>query len=285
VAAPDTRPDSEVAGNGPAAPRILVASHFIDPKSGALYVHKDLELTIAPWETEAHVGPPRARECFGDIASWVDYVKRYGAASSGAGQAAGVLLTWNSTGFTAVLDYHQDDEQPGRCQWTASYPFPFSPEYRAWTEFANGQPRSQRSVVEKLEDLGENITAPPQAQVLDLLRDLRGSVNAEARTTWNEDGTTDVAFERKEAVRSARGGEASIPPFIDIKIPILKGEPTDWTLHVRVRVTPDDAAHLVFRLSIPNLETTVDQVLEERVQAAKDQLGDGYSLLRAADQH
>jgi uncharacterized protein YfdQ (DUF2303 family) len=280
---PDTRPEAEDGSNtGSDLPRILVASHFVDPRSGAVYVHQDLEQVIAPWESEAHIPDPKSTESFGDVPSWADFVKHFGTADSG-GQAAGVLLTWNNTGLKAVLDYHGDSETPGRAQWIATYPFPFSVEYRQWTELANGQPRQQRQVVEKLEDLGANIRVPTQGELLDLLRDLRGSVNAEMHTTWNEDGTTALSWDRKEAVRASKGGSATIPPTFSIEIPILKGEPTDWKLDVRVRVTLDDSAHLVFRLSIPNLENTVEKVFDERVSAAREALGDQFTLYRAAD--
>src|SRR5258708_38723511 len=86
---------------------ILEAS-VSDPKTGAMWVHKDLVQARKDWE----IGPPRAEESFGDVESWAAYVKRFGLGD--------VLLSWNPFGFRRILDYSGNDVPAGGCRWKAT---------------------------------------------------------------------------------------------------------------------------------------------------------------------
>ncbi len=271
-----------VAGAAQSAPHLTLAATYKDPHTGALWVHRDLELAQAPWDEEAHIPPTEASEKFGDVESWVAYVKRYG-------WQACVLLTWNCQGLRAILDYATAPDSPGRHKWLALHPFAFSHQWRAWTGLANGQAINQRQAVERLEDLSEDIKEPDSAALTGLLRSLRASVNAKADTELRADGTTSIAFTKDTNVKSATGGSLDLPPVITIAIPVLKGhvspdgKPVLYKLQVRLRVSVDDAAHLSLRFSMPNAERILEDVFAERVKLAAELLGEGFELLRAAD--
>jgi hypothetical protein len=263
------------------APRLTIAPSFQAP-DGSVYVHQDLVKVVEPWAVEAHVGPIRGAEKFGDVESWVAYVARYAGTSEHE-----PLLTWSEAGLRAVLDYHSADLDAGRCQWTALHPFERSDQWRAWSRLADGQARSQKQAIEALEDLAEDIQEPSAADLVGILRKLRASVNATAETELLPDGSTSVSFKKDSRVQS---GEVSLPPEFAIQIPVLKGHtehkngkavPVLYRVTVRLRPSTDDQARLTFRFSMPTAERVLEAVYADRVAAAKALLGPDRALLRS----
>jgi uncharacterized protein YfdQ (DUF2303 family) len=184
----------------------------------------------------------------------------------------------------AVLDYHQNDGlegAPGRLQWTAHHPFTPSPEWKAWMSLCTGHAVAQREAIERLEDMATDITDPVPAELMNLLRSLRTSVNKSAETELRPDGSTSVRFADDKNV-AARGGTADLPSEFSISIPLLKGLPQRYGLKVRLRATVTDQARLALRFSIPLAEQALEMVYADRVASAKALLGDGFSVLRAA---
>lgn len=263
------------------APHLTLAHVWKDGTTGETWVHKDMIKVAEPWDEESHVPPTAITERFGDVEGWAAYVRDYGPTEK-------TFATWNSQGLRAVLDYPIPAEEPGRCQWLALHPFTPSIQWRAWLGLANGQPVPQRAAVERLEDLAEDIREPDAAEVTGLLRNLRASVNAKADTELRPDGSTSVSFQRDTTIKA---GVASVelPRSLTIAIPVLKGHvgpdgrPVLYRLEVRLRVSVDEAAHLAFRLSIPNAERVLEDVYAERVKLAAALLGPTFRLLRAAD--
>lgn len=260
------------------APVVIVAPSYKDPITGMVYIHQDLLRVQEPWAEEAHVKPMQVNEKFGDVASFVAYVKRYGSQAS--------LLTWNSRGLFAVLDYAASSTEPGRRQWIAGHPFVPSHQWTAWTQLANGQSVNQRAAVEKLEDLAEDIVEPSSAELTALLRNLKSNVNTKAEAELRPDGTAFVAFQRDQQVQ-AKGIE--LPAFFKIAIPVLSGHtdkdgnPVLYGCEVRVRVSIDSDAKLALRFSIPKARQILEDVYADRVAVATELLGAEHSLLRAAD--
>lgn len=263
------------------ASRLAIAPAYTDIVTGATYVHEDLKQVRAPFEHEAHIPPITTTERFGDVESWANYVLQYG-------RPAFTLATWTERGLSATLDYHEADGTPGRCKWQAVHPFERSPQWKAWAALADGRPRSQREVLEAFEDLGEDIYDPEAAQLLSIVSAMRATASAEASTELHADGTTRVSYVKNKTVNA---GEITLPPTIQISIPVLKGhvEPTGegktrpvlYRLAVRIRVSVDDSAHLAIRLSMPGAERALEAVFADRVAAAEEMLGTEYSLLRA----
>ena len=235
---------------------------------------------VEPWAVEQHIPPIKQHEAFGDVESWVTYVQDFGPMPE--------LLTWSERGLRAVLDYHGPEGEPGRCQWIVEHPFQLTSQWKAWDTLANGMARTQRQLLEALEDLSEDIVEPDAATLVGILRTLRATVNATAQTDLNADGSTHVEFTKSSIINA---GRAILPPEIKIGVPVLKGHteekdgrrvPVVYRLPVRVRVSVDDQAHLAFRLSMPTAERVLESVYADRVDAAKMLLGAGGTLLRAA---
>lgn len=222
------------------------------------------------------MGPPWAEESFGDIESWVAYLKRFG----GIGEFE-PLATWNSAGLRAVLDYHQSVANAGHMKWTATLPFLKSPEWTAWMGIATGHGIPQAKAVEFLDDHSPDITDPDAATLMAILSSLRASVNKSASTEMRPDGTTSVTWNDAKNV-ATRGTPADLPPEFSITIPILKGHDVRYKLTVKLRASVDDQAHLALRFSTPTAERALEAVYAELVASAKALLGDGYMLLRAA---
>ncbi len=267
------------------APSIVVAPMYQDPITRALYVHQDLVRVQEPWAEEAHVSPMNVTERFGDVESFVDYVKRFGGDDISAPKP---FLTWNARGLEATLDYATPGGVPGRCRWDAVHPFVTTRQWNAWMTLAGGRPVGQRQTIETLEDLGADILEPTPTELANLLRTLRAAVSAKADTELRPDGTTNVSFVQDKTVKSGTG-DVALPPSFTIGIPVLKGHvddegrPVVYKLQVRLRVSVDDQARLAFRFSIPDAERVLEDVYADRVKLAKELLGPEFSLLRAAD--
>lgn len=262
-------------------PRLTILPHFkaADGSEWA-FNGSGYSQIVAPWAVEQHIAPIRVSESFGDVESWVNYVQWYDTSAE--------LLTWSERGLRAVLDYHGPSGEPGRCQWIAEHPFQLTSQWRAWASLANGMPRTQRQLLEALEDLSEDIVDPDAAMLVSILRTLRATVNATAQTDLNADGSTHVEFTKNSTIHA---GKVSLPPEIKIGVPVLKGHteekdgkrvPVVYRLPVRVRVSVDDQAHLAFRLTMPTAERTLESVYADRVAAAKAMLGPSGTLLRAS---
>ena len=270
-------PDSEHT-----APHLVVDPTYTAP-DGSVYVHRDLVQVVQPWATEQHIGPAVAHERFGDIDSFVAYVKQYQTLESGP------FVTWNERGLKAVLDYHQyvGDDGAGRCQWVAEYPFLFAPEWAAWAGIANGRSVTQRELVEFIEEHRADVTIPNSADLLDLLRNLRGNVQATAQAELRPNGTTDISFAQTKTVEGV-AKKVEVPSQINVGLPVLKGHvnddgrPVRYQLDVPLRVNVSDDGKLAFHLHISNVERILEDVFGERVSQAKELLGDGWSVWRAA---
>lgn len=239
---------------------------------------------VEPWAVENHIGPAKVSESFGDVESWAEYVRQYGE-HEGDFPA---FVTWSEKGLRAVLDYHSVAQEPNRCQWVAEHPFTLSPVWRKWAALANGNPRSQREVLEAFEDLGADIVEPAAADLVALVRTLRATTMASADTELRPDGTTRVSYVKNQTVQA---GELVLPPTLTIAVQVLKGHTTPdgdgrqsavlYRLTVRMRVSVGDDARLAFRLTLPDADRVLEAVYADRVEAARVALGSDFSVLRA----
>ena len=272
----------------------------VEAPDGSIWIHKDYDKAVEPWAVEGHIGPAAAAEGFGDVASFVEYVRRFCDTEA-------AFLTWNSQGLTAVLDYHKADGTAGRMDWTAKHLFERTREWNAWTQLANGSPRSQQDAVEKIEDLLDSVVLPAPGDLMNLLRTLKGQYRSNGESTLNPDGTYKVTFGAETGVQA--GAESvAVPNEIFIRIPVIKGhtefyaaavsddlevdedDPSTFVMRardvvygipVKVRVSADEHSQLKFRFSMPLAEKVLDTVIGELVEKAKEELGIEYSLLRA----
>lgn len=261
------------------APHMVLAPYYRDPVNGAVYVHKDLIQVVAPGEDETHAAilkPVAAAEAFGDVESWAAYVLRFG-------DPAQAFLTWNTSGLRAVLDYHDEEREPGRCQWQATHKFVQSPALLEWVKLAGGQ-WTQKQVVEKFEDMADTIIAPSAADITGILSMLRSHVNTQATVTLKPDGGSKMEFSKDAGIK----GAGDLPATITVRVPVLvghvdsDGRAVTYDLTVRMRLTPTEQG-VMFRFAVQNLEATLEDAYADRVAAARVALGDGYPILRAAN--
>lgn len=257
---------------------LIITPTYLDSRTGALYVHRDLHQVREDWATEVHISPIEEQVALGDVASWAEYIKRF----SGAPDYP-PFLSWNASGLYAVIDYHVGVDEPARCSWLATCPFVYSPEWSAWKKLASGSAVGQRQLVEALEDLAEDIREPDAARLMELLRSLRANVQTTAATSLQPDGSTSVAWGQDKTLTGGKPGALELPGILTIAVPVLKGDPQPYQLVVRLRVTIGDDGKLTFRLSLVNAERVLEAVYEDRVRQAVGSLGEGFTLLRAAD--
>lgn len=263
-------------------PHLIIDATYKDPATGATYVHRDLVQTQEAWAEEQHKRdyiPPMATERhLGDVESFVAYVQRYGGKGS--------LLTWNAAGLYATLDYAEGPDKPGRGTWKASHQFARSLQWLAWTKLLN-MGICQKDLVERIEDLAEDIIEPDASTLTNILRNLRANVTNQAQAELRPDGSASISFSKESAVKTAASVE--LPALFRISIPILRGhadeqgKPVHYVLDVRLRLTIDESARLSFRLSMPTAERAMEMVYADRVSKAQELLGDSFQLLRAAD--
>lgn len=259
-------------------PQIVIQASYKDSVTGETYVHESMVKTQEPWAEEAHIRPREGFEAMGDVESFVAFVTRYGSKAT--------LLSWSSGGLKAVLDYAVSLEEPGRGKWGAQYKFTRSLQWNAWLQFACGKPMGQREAVEGLEDLALDIVEPAPADLMNLLRSLRATLNTQANAELRQDGTSSIAFTQNREVKSGPDS-ITIPSGFTISVPVLRGHtdaedrPVIYQFEVRIRVAVDDSARLMFRFTIPQAERIIEDVYTDRVKHAKGLLGEEYPLLRA----
>lgn len=260
----------------------LVLSAHVATADGREFVHKDLVQVVDAWAVEEHQRLTTA-ERLGDVESWARYVQLHGADKE-------PFLTWNAKGLHAVIDY------PDTKRWTADYPFERTVEFQRWSNLATGHAIELQKAVEFLEDNTPDIHEPDAATLLDLLRVLKANYSANTTVELRPDGTSKLGFTRDTRVSGPN--EAELPNEITIAIPVLKGhveqesdpdagivagQPVRYKLVLKVRASADSNARLSLRFNMPVQERVLEQVYAERVAVAITELGDGFTLLRAAD--
>ena len=272
------------------APHLTIAHHHkADDGSEWLREGDGYKEIVQAHAVERHIKPTVESVALGDVAAWTEYVKRFAKATD----AGRILLTWNDKGLRSVLDYHTDLATPGRAQWTATHPFEKTDAWTRWEALANGDTRwTQEEAVKRLDRASEDIVDPDAATVLGIIRTLRSTVRMSADSELREDGSSLVSFTKNSTITSTTPSKVPIPSEIEIAIPALKGHtheqdgkvvPVLYRLTVKVRPSVDDATHtLGFRFFMPTAERVLEDAYADRVARARELLGEGYTLLRAA---
>jgi hypothetical protein len=261
----------------------LTIAHHHKAADGSEYLREGdgYRQIVGPWENEQHISPFRAQEKLGSVEAWCAYVTRFSTSPA-------PLLTWSAAGLRAVLDYGTR-EAPGRGQVVVTHPFERTRQWLAWERLAAGRPCSQRELIEALEDRREDVREPAAADLVEMLRKLRGTVNAQAVATLDPNGGTKLEYTRQTQT------SLTLPQTITIGIPVLKGHtakdnegiegPVTYEIDVRIRVDVLDEGKIAFRLTLPNAEQALEDAVADRVRAAQmglGELGGEYEILRAA---
>ena len=239
-----------------------------DDATGAVWVHKDYSTRIGSFAAQEHIAPIRENLILMNIPSWAAYVRRYGTTED-------TLLTHNKRGIHAVLDYHVGDD-PGRCQWSAHYQYPFTEIYKSWFNALDSRPISHESMVFLLDDSAPYVEATDitdSAAIMQVISTLRITTQSQAETEIRGDGSTAVKWSRDTSVRGSKEGEAQIPPELRLSIPIIGDARINFTVRLRLAINDRDNK-VAFVLTSRDFEKATDDALATEVQVAETALGD-----------
>lgn len=157
----------------------------------------------------------------------------------------------NESQFKAIINYHDND--PQNCDHRVTMSLEQSPQFMKWLnpQLAT-QGMDQVSFVEFLDLSQADIVQPTAASIIELLKDLHGSTNAEFHNSFDlESGAAKINFNKTVNVRGGNPKteveSLAIPRKLTIKIPVyLYDSPTTVEFNLRFRVR---AGNLTFLLS------------------------------------
>lgn len=264
----DLQPTHEAA-----LPHLVVDSKVEGPH-GSFYLWngqtRSYDEARAAYEDEAHLPKfPKYDVTLGNVASFVSYLRRFRREA----EAEFPLITWKTTsGVLAVLD----PAPWGPGTWTVRLPFTDDWRWAAWKGLC-ASPLKQDDAVDKLSKLVDTIVSPPSAELLSLLATLRSTVNATAVTKVNEDGTTDVSYQKENVSAAGSNLNLKVPSLVEVSTPVFRGFSTAYKLYVRVRVLPEErGTKLIF--SMQNGEAIIEDVTNDIIGKLEEALAEGQDL-------
>jgi uncharacterized protein YfdQ (DUF2303 family) len=184
------------------------------------------------------------------LASFIDLVNRHKTPDS----ALFASFDWQKPGFTAVIDYHEN-ESAGAAdngKHRIHYPFPLSEEWKAWTG-SNAAPMDQASFAEFIEDRIPDLAAPDEAEaehwrgllggrvatpadIITLSRGLKVfSETKVGNSITLSSGEGQITFEEEH--KDAAGNKLNVPSLFIIRVaPFFRGEAIRLPVRLRYRV-------------------------------------------------
>lgn len=155
----------------------------------------------------------------------------------------------------AILDYHEPtlndaaEQLPMWCAHRASYEFPLTPDWEAWTS-RDGKWLPQPDFAEFLEEHAHNITTPAAAQMLEIARTLSGTRNVNWTSAIHEQsGDVHINYEPQSNVRAGKAGAVEIPERFELTIQPFRGSaPYVVEVRFRYRIQEGGGLHLSYRL-------------------------------------
>jgi uncharacterized protein YfdQ (DUF2303 family) len=210
------------------------------------------------------------------LASFIALVNRHKDENS----AVFADMDWKKPGFTAVVDYHEQDDghEPRHLKHRVTYAFPLSEEWRIWNG-KNGVPMSQGEFAVFIEDNIANLSAPKDtendeiaglfktrladpAEVVQLSRGLAVSVDAKvARAVTLQSGEGEMVFE--EVHRDGGGQKLTVPGVFMLSLPVFfRGANVRIPARLRYRVK-DGAVIWFYQLWRPDTYVT-DAITKDR---------------------
>lgn len=176
-------------------------------------------------------------------ASLIDYVRDFKTAGSRMFAAISTntivaVLDFHEGRTTATLDMMNDDEKtnvtdpaanpdfggaPDFGQHTATLKLPYSEEWGVWT-LASGSMKSQVDFARFIQENAPDISDPQAADVLDVVRDLRGSRQVKFTGVVNMNSNND-SFEYEDKTHVGAKDTLEIPDAFTLSIPVFFGGP------------------------------------------------------------
>lgn len=161
-----------------------------------------------------------AAPAFTNAGSFIAYVNRFKDGDS-------LVFAKNSAeelSFEAALDYHKGSGEGARWgKHTAGFHCQYSEEWKVWRK-NDRLAMDHRSFIGFIETNLLDISAPPQARMMEVIRDikLKKAVQFES---GHDLASGDVQFEYREKSEGAKG-TLDIPSEFEIAIPVFLGSPS-----------------------------------------------------------
>lgn len=213
------------------------------------------------------------KRSFDDLRGFVEYINAYKTDTTAAFASRNRIQV--------IFDYH-GKEAPHWCAHSVDFSYRRSSRWNLW-EKANNVWKSQEDFADFLDSGLEEITTPAQTVVMDIVKNFRATINAEADSQIGSDGTH---FSYRQTIKGgAKKTDVTIPEFITIKVSPYDG------LHVLNELLFDDAKRIPvyefraklswrmkqnadaskpdFKVQLLNFELAIDETLESVRQAIK----------------
>lgn len=139
--------------------------------------------------------------------------------------------------ITAVLDDHEPD-RPGWRRYRAYYPVDLSTDWLHWKRQISGAYFAAVGFAEQIEDYAHLITAPPTADLYDMVRNFR----ATRRSTFRDEIDDSSGDRALQWTTETDTGELIIPERITLTMPIYDGAAPFGPIDARFRYRIEDGA-------------------------------------------
>lgn len=223
--------------------------------------------------------PIRIKESrkFDDLRGFVEYVNTYKNDNTAAFASRERIQV--------VFDYHGKDT-PEWGTHKIDFAYSRSNRWQLW-ERHNNQWKAQEDFADFLDSGLEEIIDPAQSSVLELVKNFRATVNAEAESQIGADGTH---FSYRQTVKgSAKKTDITIPEFLTVQVApfnglhVLNGLITDETKRIptynfKAKLSwkmkqSADASKPDFKVQLLNFDKAIDETLESVRVAIKELTG------------
>jgi len=243
------------------------------PEGRGAYTVLPKDCTIRSLEEFAE-NPLRVRQNVDlfDAASFIAYIAHFGIP-----ERTRIFFDGEDEAFNAILDYHENTDDPGWCQHRALFRCRRTPEFAAWMA-KNKTGMSQVDFARFVEEHLPDIVEPPGAQLLEVARTLE----AKKEVTFSSGVRLDngqVQFTYEEILRgSAAKGTLEIPEQFVLGIAIHEGGPA-YRIPVRLRYRIHEQK-LVFWYEVVRPHRFLQDALGEIRQRVTGETG--YAVLSGA---
>lgn len=226
-----------------------------------------------------HDYPTRIRENreFDDLRGFVAYINDY--------KGGAAVAFANRDRVQVVFDYHSKDS-PRWGNHTAVFNYRRSPRWALW-EKKNNQWMNQEDFADFLDTGLNEISHPSQSQVLDIVKNFRATVNAEAISSIGQGGTH---FEYRQTTKggNVKTTDVEVPEYLTVQVSPFDGLQAlncmieDGEKHIPVyqfraklnwRLKNKEAESPDFKFQLLNFENAVDETLESVRVALKELTG------------
>jgi uncharacterized protein YfdQ (DUF2303 family) len=229
-------------------------------------------------ETLEHIlsAPVRIKEkrLFDDLRGYVEYVNTY------KGETTAIFASRER--IQTVFDYHGKDK-PAWGSHAIEFKYRRSTRWDLW-EKANNKWFSQRDFADFLDSGLNEITRPAQGDILDIVKNFRATVNAEAESHIGQGGTH---FEYRQTTKggSAKKTDIEVPEYFAVQVAPFEGLAALNTLiedakkqipvyEFRAKCNWRlDEYKPEFKIQLLNFEDAVDETLEAVRGALKELTG------------